>query len=213
MVIHAYDEDYLPGAQKILGDAVDFAVMTLELEPDLFAGAFAVSSVSKQFAAGNPTYIAGMTGCELAKRVLTETKLPFRDMRDEMYVENSHACRVGGGLDHDQWYSGRSFMEILSVVSLENIVQMYPIYHEADIVCFTDRMQEILKVANLVTKLRKYRENCGLSQSELASMSGVPVRQIQLFEQRQRDINRTAAETLLRLSRVLHCSMEMLMEN
>ena len=56
MVIHAYDEDYLPGAQKILGDAVDFAVMTLELEPDLFAGAFAVSSVSKQFAAGNPTY-------------------------------------------------------------------------------------------------------------------------------------------------------------
>ena len=90
---------------------------------------------------------------------------------------------------------------------------MYPVYHEADIVCFTDRMQEILKVANPVTKLRKYRENCGLSQSELASMSGVPVRQIQLFEQRQRDINRTAAETLLRLSRALHCSMEMLMEN
>lgn len=213
MVIHAYDEDYLPGAQKILGDAVDFAVMTLELEPDLFAGAFAVSSVSKQFAAGNPTYIAGMTGCELVKRVLTETQLPFRDMPDEMYVDKSPEYWAGWALAYYQWYSGRSFMEILSVVSLENIVQMYPVYHEADIVCFTDRMQEILKVANPVTKLRKYRENCGLSQSELASMSGVPVRQIQLFEQRQRDINRTAAETLLRLSRALHCSMEMLMEN
>ena len=29
MTIRAYDEEYLAGAQRILGDAVDFAVMTL----------------------------------------------------------------------------------------------------------------------------------------------------------------------------------------
>ncbi|MCQ5258578.1 helix-turn-helix domain-containing protein [Mediterraneibacter faecis] len=38
----------------------------------------------------------------------------------------------------------------------------------------------------------------GLSQRELAVLSGVSVRQIQLFEQRQRDINQTRAIDELR---------------
>ena len=37
-------------------------------------------------------------------------------------------------------------------------------------------------------------------------------RQIQLFEQRQRDINKASAVTLLMLSRALHCRMEDLIE-
>lgn len=55
-------------------------------------------------------------------------------------------------------------------------------------------------------------EISGFSQSELAAESGVPLRQIQLFEQCQRNINKTAAETLLRLSKVPCCRMEDLME-
>ncbi len=43
MTIRAYAEDYMPGAQRVLGDAVDFAVMTLELEPETFEYALAVS--------------------------------------------------------------------------------------------------------------------------------------------------------------------------
>ena len=52
----------------------------------------------------------------------------------------------------------------------------------------------------------------GLSQSELAEMSGVSVRTIQQYEQRQKSINRAKAETLLRLARALCCDMEDLME-
>lgn len=52
-----------------------------------------------------------------------------------------------------------------------------------------------------------------LAQSQLSAESGVPCKQIQLFEQRQRDINKTVAETLLRLSRLLYCRMEDLMEH
>ncbi|WP_300789400.1 hypothetical protein [uncultured Acetatifactor sp.] len=39
------------------------------------------------------------------------------------------------------------------------------------------------------------------------------LRQIQLFEQRQRDINRTQALNLLRLARALCCRMEDLVEH
>ena len=52
----------------------------------------------------------------------------------------------------------------------------------------------------------------GLSQSELARASQVGLRSIQMYEQRQKDINKAQAQTLLRLSRVLYCSMEDLME-
>ena len=50
------------------------------------------------------------------------------------------------------------------------------------------------------------------SQRELAYRSGVGLRSIQMYEQRQKDINKAQAQTLLRLSRVLYCSMEDLME-
>lgn len=212
MAIHAYAEEYVAGAQRILGDAVDFAVMTLRLTPDAFGKAFAVSEASKQFAAGNPRYVAGMNGCELARQVLTETHTPFTDAGDEMFLDKSPEYWAGWALAYYQWYSGRSFMEILSAVPLEEMIRMYPTWHEMDIAQFVDRMQEKMEAAYPQTKLRTRRENCGLSQAELAAEAEVPVRQIQLFEQRQRDINKTAAETLLKLSKALHCKMEDLIE-
>jgi DNA-binding Xre family transcriptional regulator len=51
-----------------------------------------------------------------------------------------------------------------------------------------------------------------MSQSELAAEADVPLRQIQLFEQRQRSINMTAAVTLLKLSKALCCRMKDLLE-
>lgn len=212
MAIHAYNETYLYNAQNILGHAVDFAVMSLNLNPDTFGNAFAVSSVSKQFADGNPRYIAGMNGCELAREILTETHMPFTDTEDAMYLDKSPEYWSGWALAFYQWYSSRSFMEILSVVPLSNIIKMYPVYHEMDITQFADHMDELLRDAYSDTRLRTRRKNHGMTQSELASDSGVALRQIQLFEQRQRSINNAAAITLLQLSKALHCRIEDLME-
>lgn len=212
MVIRAYAEEYAAGAQRILGDAVDFAVMTLGLEPDIFGKAFAVSDTSRQFGSGNPRYVAGMNGCELARKVLLETNTPFTDAEDAMYIDKGPEYWAGWALAFYQWYSGYTFMEILTAVPMEELIAMYPAGHEMDILQFADRMQKKMKEAYPWTKLRMRREVCGLSQAELAADSGVALRQIQLFEQRRRDINKTAAETLLRLSRTLCCRMEDLME-
>jgi DNA-binding Xre family transcriptional regulator len=212
MAIRAYDEDYLANAQAILGHAVDFAVMSLNLEPDAFGNSFAVSPVSKQFAAGNPKYIAGMNGCELAREVLYETHTPFTDTDDIMYLDKSPEYWSGWALAFYQWYSTRSFTEILSVVRLSNIIEMYHLYHEMDVTHFSEHMDELMHEAYPYTRLKTKRMNSGLSQSELAAESGVALRQIQLFEQRQRNINSAAAITLLRLSKALHCCIEDLME-
>ena len=55
MMIHAYSEDYLNNAQKILGDMMDYAVNTYEFSPNQFYEMFLVSDVSMQFQTGNPT--------------------------------------------------------------------------------------------------------------------------------------------------------------
>ena len=212
MAIHAYDEDYLPGAQAILGHAVDYAVITLEIEPDIFGSAFSVSDASKQFASGNPRYIAGINGCELARIVLDETHIRYPDEDDAMFLDKSPEYWAGWALAYYQWFSGRSFMDILSAVPLSQIINMYPAFHEMDVSQFADRMDALLKKAYPSTRLKLRRKNCGMSQTQLASDSGVALRQIQLFEQRQRDINKSAAVTLLRLSKSLHCRIEDLME-
>ena len=98
MAIRAYAEDYLPGAQRVLGDAVDFAVMTLKLEPDTFGAALAVSDVGRQFASGNPKYVAGMNGCEFARLVLSDTGTAYTDHEDVMFLEKSPEYRAGWAL-------------------------------------------------------------------------------------------------------------------
>ena len=212
MAIRAYDESYLTTAQNILGHSIDFAVMSLNLDPDVFGNAFAVSGVSRQFAIGNPRYVAGVNGCELARLVLTETHTPFSDTNDAMYLDKSPEYWTGWALAYYQWATSRSFMNILSAVPLSQIIQMYPVYHEMDIEHFAEQMNTLMTEAYPYTRLKSKRINCGLSQSGLATASGVSLRQIQLFEQRQRNINNASAITLLRLSKALHCLIEDLIE-
>jgi len=55
-------------------------------------------------------------------------------------------------------------------------------------------------------------ESRGLSQAELAKISGVGLRSIQMYEQRVNDIDKAQAQTIYKLSRVIGCSMEDLLE-
>lgn len=212
MEIRAYDELYLSSAQNILGHAVDFAVMTLEIESAVFGNALAVSASGKQFAQGNPRYVAGMNGCEFAREVLDDVKISYPDVADAMYLDKSPEYWAGWALAYYQWSTDTTFMDILKAVPLDDIIRMYPVYHEMDIAKFVEQMNELMKAVYPQTRLRAHRDNCGMSQAELAEESGVPLRQIQLFEQGQRDINKTAAVTLYKLSKALRCRMEDLLE-
>ena len=62
------------------------------------------------------------------------------------------------------------------------------------------------------TNLKRLRTNYGCSQAELSRLSGVSLRSIQMYEQRNKDINKASAETVHALSRALGCWMEDLLE-
>ena len=89
---------------------------------------------------------------------------------------------------------------------------MYSVYHEMDISKFIETMDEKCATALPECRLKKMRESRGLSQSELAKISGVSLRSIQMYEQRVNDIDKAQAQTIYKLSRVIGCSMEDLLE-
>lgn len=212
MAIHAYSDDYLTSAQRILGDMLDFAVNTYDMDIDKFFEMFLVSDVSRQFETGNPTYVAGKTGCELVKEIICDSGILMEDYPDEMYLDKSPEYWAGWALAYYQWYYGRTFSKIHRAVSMKEIRRMYEVYHEMDLVHFVERLDELWNICYPETNLKRIRNLSGLSQRELADLSGVSVRQIQLFEQRQRDINQTRAIDILKLSRVLGCKNEDLLE-
>ena len=57
------------------------------------------------------------------------------------------------------------------------------------------------------SRLKFMREEKGLSQSELAKASGVPLRNIQAYEQGYKDINKAQVITVLQLSEALDCDV------
>ena len=212
MMIRAYDEDYVMSAQRILGDMMDFAVNTLEYDGDTFFTMFLISGLAHQFGSGNPSYVAGRTGCELAREVLRESGLKEPSVSDEMYMDKLPEYWSGWALAYYQWYTGRTFARIHKAVSIAMILDMYPRRHEADIMKFVAIMDEKLRDYYTETNLKRLRTAMGLSQRELALLSGVAQRQIQLFEERRRDINKAQAFTIFKLGKALHCDCEDLLE-
>ena len=61
-------------------------------------------------------------------------------------------------------------------------------------------------------KLTEIRKAAGLSQSQLATDSGVSVRMIQYYEQGVKDINAAQAMTVYKIAKALHCTVEDLLE-
>lgn len=212
MEIHAYGEDYLELAQKNLGNMLDYAVNSLQYDLKRFYDMFLVSGLSKQFENGNPKYIAGMTGCELAKEVLREIGQDISNVEDEMYLDKSPEYWTGWALAFYQWYSALRFGKIQKAVSVTEVLGMYPTMHEADLMKFVSVMDEKVRAYYTETNLKRIRKLAGYSQSELAQEAGVSIRQIQMLEQRKRDMNKVQLMTAVRLSKALRCSVEDLVE-
>ena len=67
-----------------------------------------------------------------------------------------------------------------------------------------------------MTNLKRIREASGLSQSRLATISGVSIRNIRAYEstgeQSSRDINKAQALVVYQLAQALGCSMDELLE-
>lgn len=209
---HAYREIYLSNAQSALGDAFDYAINTCGISGKDFVKLFITSSVSKRMENGEPSFLAGKSGIEIAAEVVSETMGKKLDIAPEEHFGRSEEYWIGWVVAYYQWYSSRRYSDIFKVLTYEDLQKMYYTLHEADITKFVEIADERIKEFFADTNLKRIRMSYGCTQAELAERSGVSLRSIQMYEQRNKDINKASAETVYRISKALGCTMEDLIE-
>ena len=212
MMIRAYQEIYLSKAQSVIGEAFDYAVNTYEISGEDFAKLFCMSTASKRIQNGEPNYVSGKSGIEIVREIIRETKGEEITIEPQEHFGRSREYWIGWAVAYYQWYSGRRFGEIFNVFSFEDLQQMYYTLHEADITKFVEIVDLRIKNYYPETNLKRKREVCGYTQKELAGRSGVTIRSIQMYEQRNKDINKASVETVYRLAKALGCQIEELIE-
>lgn len=210
-MIHAYDEIYLDDAMETLGNAVEYATLFCDIEGQEFLNLFIASDIAKEFERGNVKYISGMSGIELARLVLekcgkkssNETELPYIDYPPEYWI--------GWILAYYQWHTAKSFSAICKKIPYESMNNLYGVLHEAD-PCKAVNVFDDMMSKNHETNLARLRKAKGISQSTLAKKSDVSIRSIQLYEQRQTDINNAQHNHLKALAKILGCEVEDILE-
>ena len=210
----AYNELYLDDAMQNLGDMVEFAVCDCGYDPDEFFGWFISSGVASGFERGNPKYIAGMSGVELAEEVLRITNVKHEEVVFQNRNYKGREYWGGWILAYYQWITGKRFEDIIvGGIKLSTVLDMY-ILHEADVSKFVESADAIINrnKENEASRLQKIRKARGFTQKELSEASGVSLRMIQLYEQRQNDIGKAQVNVVLSLARALGCDIEDLLE-
>lgn len=211
-MIHAYDEQYLDDAMHNLGEAFDFARNVCGIELDEFLSMMISSGIAGLFERGTPKTVSGMSGTELAMEILRKTGMQTANTE----VQTDYSCSpeywTGWIIAYFQWYTGRSFRSIREVLSMQEIMRLYPVLHEVSEERAVDALNQVIARKNILTRLQFRRKNSGLTQRELSEQSGVNLRSIQQYERRSKEINRAAGSTLQALASVLSCRMDDLLE-
>lgn len=208
----AYQEIYLSKAQSVIGDAFDYAVNACGIVGTDFVKLFIASSVSKRIENGEPAYLAGKSGIEIVREIVAETKGKELQIEPQEHFGRSKEYWIGWAIAYYQWYSGRKYSDIFKVLSFEDLQKMYYTLHEADITKFVDIVDSKIKEYFSETNLKRIRTAYGFTQAELAERSGVSLRSIQMYEQRNKNINKASADTMYRFAKALGCTMEDLIE-
>lgn len=209
---HAYNEVYLERARSVMAHMFDYAVHGLGYSISDFFECFLVSSICGKFERGDAFVIAGKSGVELACEVTGNLEDVEASENILSAMHRSPEFWLGWSLAYYQWYSSRRFSEIVQMISIQDMLQMYDKYHEMDVLHFVECIDEISHQARMESRLKRYRTLVGLSQRDLAERTGIPVRTIQQYEQRQKNINKAQVDYVIRLSKALYCLPEDLLE-
>ena len=199
-MIHAYDNYTFGFVQNKLAAMFELAVLHEHLGIDDFANKFISSNISKAFETGDAKFALGMSANELLGLILN---------KEPLNIEISDFCPpeywVGWVLAFTQWSLNVPYKTLLDAYPCSKLILDYFPYHEMD----ESRIVELYKSKiSIESKLKTLRKQCGLSQSDLSEITGVPIRTIKSYEQGTSDISKAQGDTLYALSKALKCSIE-----
>ena len=212
--MNAYNELYLDDAMQNLGDMIDYAVCDLGFDPDEFFGWFISSGIASRFEKGNPKYVGGMSGYEIADAVLSATNISYKKKEPSYPAFKGREYWAGWILAYYQWATNQRFEDMVKDgLTLSTVFSMY-ILHEADVSKFVEAANEVIErnKKSRKSKLSEARKARGFTQQQLSDASGVSLRMVQLYEQRQNDISKAQVNIVLNLAKALGCGIEDIIE-
>ena len=206
------NNNYIAYVSENIGTMFEYAV-AFGFKPKVFWNTFVNSNLATQIEKENPKYLTGYSAIDLTNIVINTTSSCEPIIDKKQYVNKDMFYWAGWAIANYQHYSGTSFYKINKALPIERVLELYPTLHEADITKFYETANKYVNIVKANTNLKIIRHASGLSQSELAKKSGVLLRSIQMYEQRKNDINKAQVETLLKLSKILNCNIEDLLED
>lgn len=201
-MIHAYKDNEIETIQNTLAEMFELAVLNEQLDIDVFANLFANSKIGAAFEMNDPVIVLGKSSNELLALLLNTD-----DVDDLLSEFASPEYWVGWVLGYAQVSLQKSYKTLIKVFPCSELLKYYFPYHEMDINHIIDVYKEKL---SKYSPLKEARERIGISQSELALLANVPIRNIRAYEQNKLDIRKAQADTVLALAKALRVTVEYL---
>ncbi len=132
--MRAYIEPYLKDVMRNLGVMSHFCINEYGLSPEKFSALFANSHVAEQISMGNPRFLTGLSGKEMADMLIAscvEIK-PKSNTSDTYQVSPEYWA--GWAMAYYQWFTAKSFNQMYADgQTYEKVLMMYHPMHEADL--------------------------------------------------------------------------------
>ena len=204
----AYDIAYLDDAMTSMGAMLDYAVNSCGEDLSEFYARFLASGIADAFSSGNPKYLGGMSGIELATQVAYRTGATLPKKEDLIDI-GSPEYWTGWSLAYLSWFLDMSFRSMQSQgLTAQSLLERYPVLHEADL-SKTIRFSETrLKETSGGDLLKRTRRNAQMTQRQLSDITGIPLSVIRSYEQGKRSLKNAEAENVRSICRALGCKAE-----
>lgn len=192
-----------------MAEMFEYAENTVRVNAKDFFSLFNNTNISDAFFTLDIKYILGKSSIEIVKEVLDLNHIKYKTLIHRKRFVND-AYWVGLIVSSYCFAKNISFKKFEQVFDINDIKRMYNPLHEAPHNKAIEAIDCIL--SSKKTNLSIVRENAGYSQNELSAISGVSLRSIQMYEQRNKDINKASFSTIKSLATTLHVSLDDLYE-
>jgi len=196
-MISRFNEVYLDRIQELSASIFEICLYDLNMDEKNFINVILSSEIINDLSNADSRVI-GKSSFEIVHELINK-KI------DKDYYLLKEEYWIGEKIAYLSWLYNKSYKEIISKVGLDEFRKLYITYHEMDNQHLIDYLDNRLRVKSKLKEMRKKRN---LSQSQLAYLSNVNIRNIKTYEQSENDINKAQVNILLSLARVLNCSIE-----
>lgn len=210
-MLMAYPQCYIDDFSDTFGYMFQYVSEDCGIDTDDFFDWLIVSKVARQIQLGNPKYVAGMSGPDIAREVFIKTFGREFDVEPKYHTVQGVDFWSGSMICYYAWQSGMSFAQLRSYGIKPSVINKMYIQNRNNKGQFVADVMGIVEKNKSSSALAYFRKMMNMTQKELAESSGVPLRMIQLYEQGQNDLAHAKAEYVLKLANTLKCTVAQLL--